>query len=504
MKKALISVFDKSELIPLAEKLVQKQYQIISTGGTYQRLIQAGIPCQKIDELTGFPEIFEGRVKTLHPKIHGGLLGKRDQKKHIEEARDNQIEWIDLVVVNLYPFEETLKKDGVTDSEIIEQIDIGGPSMLRSAAKNHQFVSVVTDINDYSKVLDDMDDEGNTSIDLRKELAAKVFQLTASYDAVIASYLTKDVFPKTLTLTYHKKQVLRYGENPHQSACYYTSSDDVPYSISSSEQLHGKELSYNNIQDAEAALNMLKAFKEHTAVALKHMNPCGIGSDPDIHKAFDKAYDSDPISIFGGIVALSDVVDIDLAKKLGKIFLEVILAPGYTSDALAHLQKKKNIRLIKIQIGKPAYDKEVKSVSNGLLVQDEDALFYKDLTYPTKTKPSKEEIEELLFAYKVVKFVKSNAIVITKNHQTVGVGAGQMNRVGAAKIAVDQANEKAKDGYMASDAFFPMPDTVELAIKAGIKAIIQPGGSIKDQQSIDLCDKHGISMVFTSMRHFKH
>lgn len=504
MKKALISVSDKSDLIALAQKLVQKNYHIISTGGTYQTLCHAGIPCQKIDEVTGFPEIFEGRVKTLHPMIHGGLLGKRDQETHIREARENQIEWIDLVIVNLYPFKETLKRKGVTNSEVIEQIDIGGPSMLRSAAKNHEFVTVVTDIKDYSKLIDDMDDEGNTSLDLRREMAAKVFQLTASYDAHIASYLTNDDYPETLTLTYQKKQGLRYGENPHQSACYYTSSEDVPYSISSSEQLHGKELSYNNIQDAEAALNMLKAFPNHTAVAVKHMNPCGIGCDSDIHTAFDKAYDSDSMSIFGGIVALSDIVDIDLAIKLGKIFLEVILAPGFTSDALVHLQKKKNIRLIKIQTGKPVYDKEVKSVSNGLLLQDEDELFYKELTYPTKIKPSKEDIEELLFAFKVVKFVKSNAIAITKNHQTVGVGAGQMNRVGAAKIAIEQANVKAIDGYLASDAFFPMPDTVELAINAGVKAIIQPGGSIKDQASIDLCDAHGISMVFTSMRHFKH
>jgi phosphoribosylaminoimidazolecarboxamide formyltransferase / IMP cyclohydrolase len=504
MKQALISVSNKTRLIDFAQQLIEKKYQIISTGGTYKHLVEASIPCKMIDEVTGFPEIFDGRVKTLHPKIHGGLLGIRDHEKHQIEAKQNNIEWIDMVVVNLYPFKETVNMKNKTDEDIIEQIDIGGPSMLRSAAKNHRYVTVVSDVNDYDQVIKNMDEDGNTSYDLRRELAAKVYQLTASYDAYIATYLTKENYPEKLTLTYEKKQELRYGENPHQSSCFYVSSQDIPYSISSAIQLHGKALSYNNIQDAEACLNMLKAFETHTVVAVKHMNPCGIGTDDHLHKAWEKAYNSDPTSIFGGIVALSGTVDLHLAKQLGNIFLEVILAPDFTDEALEHLRQKKNIRLMKIKTGILEHQKEYKSVSGGLLLQDEDQELFDMLSFPTKAKPLEKDIEEMIFAYRVVKFVKSNAIVLTKDFQTIGIGAGQMNRVGAAKIAIEQAKEKAKDAYLASDAFFPMPDTVELAIKAGVKAIIQPGGSIKDQESIDLCDAHGIPMVFTAMRHFKH
>jgi len=504
MKRALISVYDKAELIPFAKKLISKNYQIISTGGTYDHLVKAGIPCLTVSEVTYAPEIFEGRVKTLHPKIHGGILGKRENIMHIEQAQQQQIEWIDMVVVNLYPFEETVKHPNSTDLDIIEQIDIGGPAMLRSAAKNHKYVTVITKISDYHAVIKDMNEFGETSYELRRMLAAKVFQLTAAYDAHIAAYLTEDQYPETLNLTFQKKQDLRYGENPHQSAAYYTSSDVAPYQVSTSHQLHGKALSYNNIQDAQAALNILKSFKQHTAVAVKHMNPCGIATDVDIHHAFQKTYDADPISIFGGIVALSDTVDDELSKKLGEIFLEVILAPDFTKEALAHLMQKKNVRLLQIKTGNALYQNEIKSVSGGLLIQDEDSVLYENLTYPTQIKPSEEDIEQLIFAYQAVKHVKSNAIVIAKNFQTIGIGAGQMNRIGAAKLAIEQAGVQAEGAYLASDAFFPMPDTVELAIAHKIKAIIQPGGSIKDQQSIDLCDQHGIAMVFTSMRHFKH
>lgn len=504
MKRALISVYDKSGLIPFIMSLRQKNYQIIATGGTYDHLVQAGIPCRNIDEVTGFPAIFGGRVKTLHPRIHGGLLGKRDHETQIHEAIDHQIDWIDLLVVNLYPFTFTRDQSDATADEIIEMIDIGGAAMIRSAAKNYRFVTVVTAVTDYDTIIGNMDDEGNTSLDCRHSLARKAFQLTASYDAEIATYLTNEPYPERITMTYQRKQLLRYGENPHQTACFYTSSQDRPYAMSSSRQLHGKDLSYNNIQDAEAALNILKAFKGHTAVVVKHMNPCGIGCAADIHEAFLKAYQGDPISIFGGIVGFSDPVDLHLAKTCGDLFLEVILAPDYTKDALEHLKQKKNLRIITFQAGQPCDDKEFRSVSGGLLIQDEDRKLYADITCPTIVKPTDQDMEELLFAFQAVKYVKSNAIVVSKNFQTIGIGAGQMSRVKAAKIALDQAGDLARGAYMASDAFIPMKDTVELAIQKGIKAIIQPGGSIKDQESRDLCDQHGIAMVMTSMRHFRH
>ena len=510
MKRALISVSDKTGIIEFAKELSTLGYEIISTGGTKKALDDAGLKTLSISDVTHFPEMMDGRVKTLHPNVHGGLLCVRDNEEHMKDLVENKIELIDLVVVNLYPFKETLKKGG-THEELIENIDIGGPSMLRSAAKNHKFVTVCVDPADYERVIAEIREHGDTTLEFRQELAAKVFRTTAAYDSLIAGYLTSRLgieYPEKLTLTYEKVQDLRYGENPHQSAAFYAC-PMVGYSIAGAKQLHGKELSYNNIQDANGAIEILREFKDgkKAVVAVKHTNPCGVGLGNTLKEAWDKAYAADPISIFGGIVAVNDTVDEIVAAELHKLFLEIVIAPAFTEKALEILMAKKNIRLMTLDINKEIVNKQrVMGVNDGLLVQDIDfgEVKAEDLVCVTETKPTAEDIEELLFGWKVVKNVKSNAIVISKGNQTLGVGAGQMNRVGAAKIALEQAGEKSKGSYMSSDAFFPMPDTVELAVKHGVKAIIQPGGSIKDQLSIDVCNAHGIAMVFTKMRHFKH
>lgn len=511
MKRALISVSDKTGIVEFAKELVTLGYEIISTGGTKKSLDEAGIKTLGISDITKFPEMMDGRVKTLHPNVHGGLLCVRDNPEHMKDLVDNHIELIDMVVVNLYPFKETLKKGG-THEELIENIDIGGPSMLRSAAKNHKFVTVCVDPADYQRVLDEIKEYGDTTLEFRCELAAKVFRITAAYDSLIAGYLTSKLgieYPEKLTLTYEKVQDLRYGENPHQSAAFYAS-PMTGYSLASAKQLHGKELSYNNIQDANGAIEILREFLnsgKKAVVAVKHTNPCGVGIGDTLKEAWDRAYTADPISIFGGIVAVNDIIDEDVANELHKLFLEIVIAPGFTNKALEILMAKKNIRLMTLDITKEIYNKKkVVGVNDGILIQDIDfgEITADDLVCVTETQPTKEDIEELLFGWKVVKNVKSNAIVVSKNNQTLGVGAGQMNRVGAAKIALEQAGEKSRGAYLSSDAFFPMPDTVQLAIEYGIKAIIQPGGSIKDQLSIDECNKHGIAMVFTKMRHFKH
>lgn len=511
MKRALISVSDKTGIIEFAKELVTLGYEIISTGGTKKSLDEAGIKTMGISDITKFPEMMDGRVKTLHPNVHGGLLCVRDNPEHMKDLVDNHIELIDMVVVNLYPFKETLKKGG-THEELIENIDIGGPSMLRSAAKNHKFVTVCVDPADYQRVLDEIKENGDTTLEFRCELAAKVFRTTAAYDALIAQYLTSKLgieYPEKLTLTYEKVQGLRYGENPHQTAAFYAT-PMTGYSLASAKQLHGKELSYNNIQDANGAIEILREFLnsgKSAVVAVKHTNPCGVGIGNTLKEAWDRAYSADPISIFGGIVATNEVIDIDVANELHKLFLEIVIAPGFTDEALEILKAKKNIRLMTLDINQEIKNKKkVIGVNDGILIQDIDfgEVKAEDLVCVTETKPTAEDIEELLFGWKVVKNVKSNAIVVSKNNQTLGVGAGQMNRVGAAKIALEQAGEKSKGAYLSSDAFFPMPDTVQLAIEYGIKAIIQPGGSIKDQLSIDECNKHGIAMVFTKMRHFKH
>lgn len=511
MTRALISVSDKKGVIAFAEGLIENGIEIISTGGTKKVLDEAGIPTISIEEVTDFPEMMDGRVKTLHPKIHGGLLGRRDLASHMEAMAASQITPIDFVCVNLYPFKETIMKSGVTEEEAIENIDIGGPSMLRSAAKNHQFVTAVVDPADYPMVLSELKEQGGTSFATRKKLAAKVFRHTAAYDALIAQYLTGQVAerePEKLTLTFDRKQDLRYGENSHQKAAFYETALAESYSIAQAKQLHGKELSFNNIRDADAALRIMREYQEPTVVALKHMNPCGIGSASTIFAAWNAAYEADPVSIFGGIIVLNREVDLPTAEAMHKLFLEIIIAPSFTPESLEVLKTKKNIRLLTVDftVKESTYTEETVSVLGGLLVQDEDVAMEEkqDWQVVTDRKPTEKELAAMAFAWRAVKHVKSNAIVLANEHQTVGIGAGQMNRVGSVKIAIEQAGAKTKDAVLASDAYFPMDDSVEYAAKHGIKAIIQPGGSIKDQASIDMANKYGVAMVFTGVRHFRH
>ncbi|WP_406945534.1 bifunctional phosphoribosylaminoimidazolecarboxamide formyltransferase/IMP cyclohydrolase [Halobacillus sp. SY10] len=508
-KRALLSVSNKQGLTDFAKKLHELDYELISTGGTKRAIAEAGVPVKSISEVTEFPEIMDGRVKTLHPSVHGGLLAKRSNEEHMKQLEELNIETIDLVAVNLYPFKETIAKEGVTEADAIENIDIGGPTMLRSAAKSFEDVAVVVDPVDYDEVVEGLKNDA-LSYEARRKLAAKVFRHTANYDAMIAEYfsgLTEEPFPETYSVTYEKVQSLRYGENPHQDAAFYKKANFDGTSLAEAEQLNGKELSYNNIQDANAALEVVLEFNQPAAVAVKHMNPCGVGVGENLHDAYVKAYEGDPVSIFGGIVALNREVDADTAAKLKEIFLEIIIAPSFSQEALDILTTKKNLRLLKVDMKKadrPAH--KLVTVNGGLLVQDADegSLDDVELEVATEREPSEQELEDLKLGWKVVKHVKSNAIVVAKGDRTLGVGAGQMNRVGAAKIAFEQAGEKAEGSIMASDAFFPMPDTVEAAAEAGVTAIIQPGGSKRDQDSIDACNKHGIAMVFTKMRHFKH
>lgn len=510
VKRALVSVSDKANLVPFVKELIELGVEVISTGGTKSLLEENGLNVIGISEVTGFPEIMDGRVKTLHPNIHGGLLAVRNNPSHMNQLKENNIETIDMVVVNLYPFKETISKPDVQFQDAIENIDIGGPSMLRSAAKNHEDVTVVVDPTDYQAVLDELKASGEVSLAQKQRLAAKVFRHTAAYDALIAEFLTKTIGeedPETVTYTFEKKQSLRYGENPHQSATFYQKPFVPTASIANAKQLHGKELSFNNIKDADAALQIVREFAEPAAVAVKHMNPCGVGVGTSVNEAFTRCYEADPTSIFGGIVALNEEVDVETAKQLHEIFLEIVIAPSFSQEALEVLTSKKNLRLLTIDVKAGSkQDKVLQSVHGGLLVQDEDTLSLDDVevTIPTKREPSEDEWKDLKLAWKVVKHVKSNAIVLTKDEMTVGVGAGQMNRVGAAKIAIEQAGVKAQGSALGSDAFFPMSDTVEAAAKAGVTAIIQPGGSIKDEDSIRMADEYGIAMVFTGVRHFKH
>ncbi|SIS59369.1 bifunctional phosphoribosylaminoimidazolecarboxamide formyltransferase/IMP cyclohydrolase [Salimicrobium flavidum] len=508
-KRALLSVSDKEGLDVFAKELKSLGYELISTGGTKRIIEEAGVEVRSISEITEFPEIMDGRVKTLHPAVHSGLLAKRNNEEHQNQLKELGLGTIDLVAVNLYPFKETIAKEGVSEQEAIENVDIGGPTMLRSAAKNFEDVAVITDPSDYSRVTEALA-QGDLSYELRRELAAKVFRHTAHYDALIAEYfteLTGEENPETVTKTYERVQGLRYGENPHQSASFYKEVKEDKGSLAYAEQLHGKELSYNNIQDANAALEVVAEFAEPAAVAVKHMNPCGVGKADTISEAFSKAYEADPVSIFGGIVALNRSVDKETAEQLSGIFLEIIMAPSYEEEAFEILTKKKNVRILKVDasVEDRAKQKTV-SVRGGLLIQDKDkgTLDQVELETATDRAPTEQELEDMKLAWSVVKHVKSNAIVVAGNDRTLGVGAGQMNRVGAAGIALEQAGQKAEGAVMASDAFFPMPDTVETAAQAGIKAIIQPGGSKRDQDSIDACNEHGIAMVFTGMRHFKH
>ncbi|WP_044641100.1 bifunctional phosphoribosylaminoimidazolecarboxamide formyltransferase/IMP cyclohydrolase [Risungbinella massiliensis] len=511
IRRALISVSDKTGIVDFAKQLAEKGVEILSTGGTYSLLTSKGIPAKQVQDETGFPEILDGRVKTLHPRIHGGLLAVRDFPSHRQQLEENEITPIDLVVVNLYPFQQTIEKEDVAYAEAIENIDIGGPSMLRSAAKNHRYVTVVVDPADYDVILAQIEELGGTADKLRQVLSAKAFSHTAAYDAIISQYMNQQAgieYPAQHTVTFNLAQTLRYGENPHQKAAYYQSPTPAAGTLAAAKQLHGKELSYNNLQDADAALQLVSEFAEPAVVAIKHMNPCGVGIGNNIQEAYQKAYESDPVSIFGGIIATNRPIDLETAKKMSEIFLEIVIAPSFDKDALAVLTTKKNLRLL--ELGEVKSDKVVdwnlRTIGGGALLQQQDihTVAVEDCQVVTDREPTKEELAQLAFAWKICKHVKSNAIVLTKDFRTVGVGAGQMNRVGSAQIAIRQAGADSKGSVMASDAFFPMKDTLEEAARAGVTAIIQPGGSIRDQESIDEANRQGIAMIFTGMRHFRH
>ncbi|MFO3718570.1 bifunctional phosphoribosylaminoimidazolecarboxamide formyltransferase/IMP cyclohydrolase [Staphylococcus felis] len=492
MKKAILSVSDKTGIVEFAQSLVKEGYTLYSTGGTFRQIKDAGVTVYSVSELTQFEEIMDGRVKTLHPAVHGGILADRHKPEHLEQLKAQNIDLIDMVVVNLYPFKETVANPDVTEIDAIENIDIGGPTMLRAAAKNFKHVTTIVHPSDYEEVIARIQ---NDTLDeaYRKSLMIKVFQHTYEYDQAIVQFFNPN------------SETLRYGENPQQSAEFIRTSN-AKHTLAGAKQLHGKQLSYNNIKDADSALNLVKKFESAAAVAVKHMNPCGVGVGDSIEEAYRHAYEADSQSIFGGIVALNRPVTGVLAEALHEIFLEVIIAPSFEREALEVLQKKKNIRLLEVDMTEDLDEQEFVSVSGGYLVQDKDHFDVKkeDMKVVTDVKPTDKQWEALLLGWKVVKAVKSNAIVLANDHQTVGVGAGQMNRVGSAEIAIERAIEMNDNVVLASDGFFPMDDTVETAAKAGVKAIIQPGGSIKDQDSIDMANRYGIAMVTTGMRHFKH
>ena len=516
--RALISVSDKTGIVEFAKELVNLGIEIISTGGTYKKLKEEGIEAIEISELTGFPECLDGRVKTLHPIVHAGLLAMRSNEEHMKTLKELNIETIDFVIVNLYPFKATVLKPDVTRAEAVENIDIGGPTMLRAAAKNYQDVAVVVDPADYQVVLDELKASKEVSLDTKFYLMQKVFEHTANYDTMIMTYLRKErgetSFPQTLTLTYEKVQEMRYGENSHQKAALYKEIANLKGSLTCANQLHGKELSYNNINDTNGALELLKEFDEPTVVACKHGNPCGVGSAENIYDAWRKAYEADKTSIFGGIVVANRTIDEKIAADINSMFMEVVVAPSYTDEAKEILCQKKNIRILElpdISEKQPADALDMKKINGGMVVQSIDNQLYneEELTVVTDRKPTEKEMEDLKFAWKVVKYVKSNGIALAKDKQSIGIGPGQVNRIWATEQSIEHANTQIGEGtcegaVLASDAFFPFDDCVEAAAKAGITAIIQPGGANRDQDSIDKCNEHGIAMVFTNMRHFRH
>ena len=514
--KALISVSDKTGIVDFAKGLEKNGVEIISTGGTFKKLKEEGVNVKEISELTGFPECLDGRVKTLHPKVHAGILAIRDKKEHMDQLKELGIDTIDFVVVNLYPFKQTILKDGVTREECIENIDIGGPTMLRSAAKNYQDVAVITNPEDYEVVLKELEENGKVSKDTKFRLMQKVFEHTANYDAMIASYIKEQrhdyELPEKLTLTYEKVQDMRYGENPHQKAALYKEIGKCEGSLTTAKQLNGKELSFNNINDTNGALELLKEFEEPTVVACKHGNPCGVGSDESIYNAWKKAFNADKTSIFGGIVVSNREITEQIAEEMSQIFLEVIVAPSYEPKALEILKTKKNVRVLELEnISKKQNENalDVKKINGGVIVQTIDSKLLDEYEVVTNRKPTEKELEDLMFTWKIVKYVKSNGIALGKDKQSIGIGPGQVNRIWATKQAVEHGEELIEKGItkgavLASDAFFPFSDCVEEAHKAGITAIIQPGGSIKDQDSIDKCNEYGITMLFTKMRHFRH
>lgn len=508
--RALISVSDKRGVVEFAQTLQSLGWEIIATGGTMTTLRDNGVNVINISDITGFPEICDGRVKTLHPKVHGGLLGRRDLEDHMEQLAANGIETIEMVCVNLYPFEATIAKEGVEMEDAVENIDIGGPSMLRSAAKNFRDVTVVCDPTDYDTIIEEIRTTGNTLPETRLKLSAKAYTHTALYDSCIATYMRKQAgLDEKLFLSFDAVQSLRYGENPHQDANFYKAQDEVPFSVAFARQLGGKELSYNNIQDANAALQLVREFDVPFAMGLKHMNPCGAAIGADIKEAWTKAYEADKVSIYGGIVAINRPLDAETAKLMKPIFLEIVMAPSFEPEALEVLASKKNLRLLEVNMEKSdKKQKQYVGVTGGLLVQDAD-LQCKEITGEmcvTERKPSEAELIDMNFGWRVVKHVKSNAIVVVKDGATLGVGAGQMNRVGSAEIALEQAKAAgATEGLvLASDGFLPFDDTVEFAAKYGVTAIVQPGGSIRDEDSIKKANEKGITMLFTGMRHFKH
>lgn len=521
VKRALISVSDKTGLEELVKILNKFGVEILSTGGTAKMIRDLKVPVKEVSDYTGFPEMLDGRVKTLHPKIHGGLLALRDKREHMEIIKRHDIGLIDMVVVNLYPFEKTIAKPGVKLEEAIENIDIGGPSCLRSAAKNHRSVLVVCDPADYKKVIEDMEENsGSVSDGLLVELGTKAFQRTSSYDAAIYKYLRgsgsrdeqpNDEFPQILSLSYKKLQDLRYGENPHQLAAFYKDESIDEPNVAGAIQLHGKELSFNNILDLNAALEIVKEFDEPAATVIKHTNPCGTAVSNSLKRSYIDALDCDRLSAFGSIVGFNKAVDIEVAKAILKEadFLECIIAPSYDPEALLALKSKKNLRLLEVKnfVSKVTrFDKDLKKIVGGILIQDRDVIKTKesDLKVVTTLKPTKEDLASLLFGWAVVKHVKSNAVLLCQGRKTVGVGAGQMSRVDSVAIACRKAGARANGSCLASDAFFPKEDGIEQAAEAGVRAIIQPGGSVRDAEVIKTAEGLGIAMVFTGVRHFKH
>lgn len=502
MKKALISVFNKKGVVEFAKQLAALNYQLISTGGTYKLLNDNQIPVTYISQITDFPEILDGRVKTLHPRIHGGILAK-DIPEHISELESIGGSLIDMVVVNLYPFEKVSQDPQASFQDVLENIDIGGPTLLRAAAKNHPRVSVICDPQDYPSIIEELE-AGGVGQAKRRQLAAKAFAHTAYYDTLITQYLEQPEFPQRFTIALEKAGDLRYGENPHQKAAVYRK---IPSALGliDAEQLHGKKLSFNNYYDAQAAWQLVSTFDEPCVVAVKHSNPCGLGVADNLYDAYLKAYEGDPVSIFGGIVACNRMIDKQTADAMSKIFLEVIIAPDFSDDAVKILTKKANVRLLRLapMISK---DYDWKRIAGGYIIQEPDLkdLDEEKLKVVTRRQPTKEEWDDLRFGWKIVKFVKSNAIILCKNQQLLGVGAGQMNRVQSVRLSTNQAGEKAKGAALASDAFFPFADNIESAAKAGVTCIIQPGGSIRDSEVIEACDDNNIAMVFTGIRHFRH
>ena len=511
VKRALLSVSDKSGIVELARALAAAGVQIISTGGTARLLEKEGVPVTEVSAHTGFAEMLDGRVKTLHPKIHGGLLARRDDPSHLAAIRAAGIEPIDLVVVNLYPFAATVADPDCRLEDAIENIDIGGPAMLRSAAKNYGGVAVVVDPADYPKVLAELKESGGISEATRFSLARKAFAHTAAYDGAIANYLSSrdGGAPEVLTLQFHKLQDLRYGENPHQSAAFYRDAQPVAGGLARYRQVQGKELSYNNIADADAAWECVKGFNEPACVIVKHANPCGVATGGSLQEAYERAFRTDPVSAFGGILAFNRALDRATAEAIGKQFAEVIIAPRVEADAQKAFAAKANLRLLEVPLAHEAQAHEYKRVGGGLLVQSTDAqvLNESDLKIPTKNKPTDGQMHDLLFAWRVAKFVKSNAIVFARGGATLGIGAGQMSRLDSARVAVFKAQEAKLDlagSAAASDAFFPFRDGLDALAAAGATAVIQPGGSVKDQEVIAAADERGIAMVFTGMRHFRH